>query len=53
MEMRDFLARPLSDALSRLEACRAAVETLLNAPFGSIVLYDLARLPRLRDALEK
>ena len=53
MALADGGDAPLSDALSRLEACRAAVETLLNAPFGSIVLYDLARLPRLHAALEK
>ncbi len=38
----------LGRALSRLEACRAAVETLLNAPFGSVQLYDLSRLPAVR-----
>ena len=41
----------LGEALSRLEAYRAAVETLLNAPFGSIQLYDLGQLPAVRAHL--
>ena len=42
---------PLGDVLGRLNAYRASVETLLNAPFGSIQLYDLARLPAVRACL--
>ena len=36
---------PLADVLSKLEAYRSSIETLIGAPFGTIVLYDLARLP--------
>ena len=36
---------PLADILSKLEAYRSSIETLIGAPFGTIVLYDLARLP--------
>ncbi len=43
----------LSDVLARLEAYRASVETLLNAPFGSVVLYDLTRLPAVIEELAR
>ena len=43
----------LGDVLGRLNAYRAAVETLLNAPFGSIELYDLTRLPAVRARLSQ
>ncbi|MBR4443131.1 MAG: TetR/AcrR family transcriptional regulator [Clostridia bacterium] len=36
---------PLADILSKLEAYRSSIETLIGAPFGTIALYDLARLP--------
>ncbi|MBQ8953264.1 MAG: TetR/AcrR family transcriptional regulator [Clostridia bacterium] len=39
------------EALARLEAYRSAVETLLGAPFGSIRLYDLTRLPAVQAEL--
>lgn len=39
------------DMLNRLEVYRSAVETLLNAPFGSIVLYDLALMSQMAAAL--
>ncbi|MBR3504618.1 MAG: TetR/AcrR family transcriptional regulator [Clostridia bacterium] len=42
---------PLGDALNRLEVYRSAVETLLNAPFGSIRLYDLTGLPAVQARL--
>lgn len=44
-------AVPLGEALGRLEAYRAAVETLLGAPFGSVRLYDLTQLPAVRAHL--
>ena len=44
-------AMPLGDILGHLEAYRASIETLLNAPFGSIRLYDLTRLPEVRAEL--
>ncbi len=43
----------LAEALSRLDAYRASVETLLCAPFGSIQLYDLTGLPAVRAALKE
>ena len=38
-------AASLGDILAKLEAYRASIETLLGAPFGSIALCDLTRLP--------
>ena len=53
-EIAMALADPQAETapiLARLEAYRAAVETLLGAPFGSIRLYDLTRLPAVSAAL--
>lgn len=44
-------AAVLGDMLGRLETYRASVETLLGAPFGSVALYDLTRLPEVFAAL--
>lgn len=39
------------DLLNRLEVYRSSVETLLNAPFGAIELYDLVLMSQMASAL--
>lgn len=41
----------LSDVLNQLTLYRHAVETLVGAPYGSLVLYDLNRFPVIVEAL--
>lgn len=56
-EIAEFLAHPQDDAedlpkiLSKLEVYRYAIETLLNAPYGSIELYDLERMQEILQAI--
>ena len=43
----------INDILAKLELYRHAVERMLNAPFGSIVLYDMRNLAEVCEGLAK
>ena len=43
----------LPGILNQLQTYRHAAESMIGAPYGSLVLYDLNRFPAIIDALEK
>lgn len=56
-EIAGILAQPqqtgeeLARILDKLEVYRSSVETLLNAPYGSVVLYDMNRMVEIFKAI--